>query len=127
MRLAMIDLVRMGASLVRRPLEKGHECVVHDMQPAAIAAVQKEGATGAATLAEMVSKMNKPRAVGVIVPAAVVDSELEQLMPHPDSGQSIWLDGINRQLLRSGILARYIAGQRLARRVSGDRVSNAFG
>jgi 6-phosphogluconate dehydrogenase len=94
MQLAMIGLGRMGASMVRRLLAKGHECVVHDMQPAAIAALQKEGAEGAVTLAEMVSKMNKPRAIWLMVPAAVVDSELEQLMPHLDPGDIV-IDGGN--------------------------------
>ncbi|MGZ5236032.1 MAG: phosphogluconate dehydrogenase (NAD(+)-dependent, decarboxylating) [Caldimonas sp.] len=94
MQLAMIGLGRMGASMVRRLLAKGHECVVHDMQPAAIAALQKEGATGAATLAEMVSKMNQPRAIWLMVPAAVVDSELEQLMPHLEPGDIV-IDGGN--------------------------------
>jgi 6-phosphogluconate dehydrogenase len=94
MQLAMIGLGRMGASMVRRLLAKGHACVVHDVQPAAIAALQKEGATGAATLAEMVSKMNPPRAIWLMVPAAVVDSELEQLMPHLEPGDIV-IDGGN--------------------------------
>ena len=78
----MIGLGRMGANMVRRLLAKGHECVVHDTQPAAIAALQKEGATGAATRAELVSRMTPPRAIWLMVPAGGVDSELENLMPH---------------------------------------------
>ncbi|MDQ6640079.1 MAG: NAD(P)-binding domain-containing protein, partial [Pseudomonadota bacterium] len=94
MQLAMIGLGRMGASMVRRLQAKGHECVVHDMQPAAIAALQKEGATGASTLAEMASKMSRPRAIWLMVPAGVVDGELEQLMPHLDAGDIV-IDGGN--------------------------------
>ena len=52
MQLAMIGLGRMGASMVRRLIAKGHECVAYDMQPAAVAALQKDGAIGAASLAE---------------------------------------------------------------------------
>ena len=94
MQLAMIGLGRMGAGMVRRLLAKGHECVVHDMQPAAIAALQKDGAVGAATLAELAAKMTKPRAIWLMVPAAIVDQELEQLQSHLEAGDIV-IDGGN--------------------------------
>src|SRR6185503_8434773 len=80
--------------MVRRLLAKGHECVVHDMQPAAIAALQKDGAVGAATLAELAAKMTKPRAIWLMVPAAIVDQELEQLQSHLEAGDIV-IDGGN--------------------------------
>ncbi|MBS0339067.1 MAG: decarboxylating 6-phosphogluconate dehydrogenase [Proteobacteria bacterium] len=94
MQLAMIGLGRMGASMVRRLLAKGHECVVYDMQPAAVAALQSNGATGAASLAELAAKMKRPRAVWLMVPAAAVDAGLEQLKPHLDPGDIV-IDGGN--------------------------------
>jgi 6-phosphogluconate dehydrogenase len=94
MQLAMIGLGRMGASMVRRLLAKGHECVVYDVQPEAIAALQKDGATGAATLAELAAKTARPRAVWMMVPAAIVDGELEELLSHLDPGDIV-IDGGN--------------------------------
>jgi len=94
MQLAMIGLGRMGASMVRRLIAKGHECVVHDMQPAAVAALEKEGAIGAASLAELAAKTARPRAIWLMVPAAAVDRELEQLLPHLDPGDIV-IDGGN--------------------------------
>jgi 6-phosphogluconate dehydrogenase len=94
MQLAMIGLGRMGASMVRRLLAKGFECVVHDMQPAAIVALQKEGAIGAATLDDLAAKTARPRAVWLMVPAAAVDAELAQLVPYLDPGDVV-IDGGN--------------------------------
>ncbi len=94
MQLAMIGLGRMGASMVRRLLAKGHECVVYDVQPEAIAALQKDGATGAATLAELAAKTARPRAVWMLVPAASVAGELEELLSHLDPGDIV-IDGGN--------------------------------
>ena len=94
MQLAMIGLGRMGASMVRRLIAKGHECVVHDMQPAAVAALEKEGAIGAASLAELAAKTARPRAIWLMVPAAIVDQALEQLLAHLDPGDIV-IDGGN--------------------------------
>jgi 6-phosphogluconate dehydrogenase len=94
MQLGMIGLGRMGASMVRRLMKNGHQCVVFDMQPAAVGALAKEGAIGAASLAEMAQKMTKPRAIWMMVPAAVVDAELEQLLPHLEAGDIV-IDGGN--------------------------------
>ncbi len=111
MQLGMIGLGRMGASMVRRLLKGGHDCVVYDMHPPAVTALAKDGATGASSLAEMVAKMAKPRAVWLMVPAAVVDAELARLAPllEPgdiviDGGNSYYRDDIRRaaELATSG-------------------------
>ena len=94
MQLGMIGLGRMGASMVRRLLKKGHECVVFDMHGPAVAASQSDGATGATSLADLVAKMTQPRAIWLMVPAAVVDQELAQLAPLLDPGDVV-IDGGN--------------------------------
>jgi 6-phosphogluconate dehydrogenase len=94
MLLGMIGLGRMGASMVRRLISKGHACVVHDTQPAEIARLQGEGAVGAASLAELVSKMARPRSIWMMVPAGVVDRVLDGLVPHLDAGDIV-IDGGN--------------------------------
>ncbi len=94
MQLGMIGLGRMGASMVRRLLKNGHACVVHDVQAAAVAGLEKDGATGAASLRDMVAKMTPPRAIWLMVPAAVVDQELEQLVAHLEPGDIV-IDGGN--------------------------------
>jgi 6-phosphogluconate dehydrogenase len=70
----MIGLGRMGANMVRRLLQGGHECVVFDRSSDAVAALVKEKATGAASLTELVQKLATPRAVWLMVPAAAVDA-----------------------------------------------------
>ncbi|MBC7480738.1 MAG: decarboxylating 6-phosphogluconate dehydrogenase [Rhizobacter sp.] len=94
MQLGMIGLGRMGASMVRRLLKKGHGCVVHDRQPAVVARLQNEGAEGAASLAELVSKMTRPRAIWLMVPAGAVDQALADLVTHLDAGDIV-IDGGN--------------------------------
>ena len=78
MQLGMIGLGRMGANMVRRLMRDGHRCVVYDVNAAAVEALE-EGATGAKSLEEFVAKLEKPRALWLMVPAAIVDSTLEQL------------------------------------------------
>ena len=73
MQLGMIGLGRMGANMVRRLIKAGHQCVVFDMSPKAVAELVKEKATGSASLADFVKKLEKPRAIWLMVPAAVVD------------------------------------------------------
>jgi 6-phosphogluconate dehydrogenase len=94
MQLGMIGLGRMGASMVRRLVRQGHACVVHDLQPAAVAASVRDGATGAASIEELASKLAKPRAIWLMVPAAVVDATLTQLVAHLDPGDIV-IDGGN--------------------------------
>ena len=94
MQLGMIGLGRMGANLVRRLLRDGHKCVAYDVNPEAVKALEAEGAVGASTLEEFVSKLEKPRNVWIMVPAAIVDSTLEKLVPLLDADDAI-IDGGN--------------------------------
>src|SRR5689334_12524599 len=82
MQLGMIGLGRMGANMVRRLLKGGQQCVVFDRSPQAVQALAREKATGAASLADFVQKLQKPRAVWLMVPAAVVDETIADLLPH---------------------------------------------
>jgi 6-phosphogluconate dehydrogenase len=94
MQLGMIGLGRMGANMVRRLINKGHNCVVFDRSPQAVSDLVKEKATGAASLAEFVKKLQKPRAIWLMVPAAVVDKTIADLLPLLDAGD-ILIDGGN--------------------------------
>src|SRR5882724_13350157 len=112
MQLGMIGLGRMGANMVRRLIKGGHECVVFDRSPDAVKDLVKEKAIGAASLAEFVQKLSKPRAVWLMVPAGVVDGSISDLLPllEPgdiliDGGNSYYVDDIRRagELARKGI------------------------
>jgi 6-phosphogluconate dehydrogenase len=84
----------MGANMVRRLINKGHNCVVFDRSPQAVSELAKERAIGSASLAEFVKKLEKPRAIWLMVPAAVVDQTIAELLPHLDAGD-ILIDGGN--------------------------------
>jgi 6-phosphogluconate dehydrogenase len=94
MELGMIGLGRMGANMVRRLIQGGHPCVVFDRSAAAVDQLVKEKATGAASLKEFVSKLTKPRAIWLMVPAAVVDQAIAELSPLLEAGD-ILIDGGN--------------------------------
>ena len=94
MQLGMIGLGRMGGGMVRRLLRGAHTCVVYDRAPEAVAALVKDGATGASSLLEFVKKLEKPRAICLMVPAAVVDSAIDELTPLLESGDTL-IDGGN--------------------------------
>jgi 6-phosphogluconate dehydrogenase len=94
MQLGMIGLGRMGANMVLRLLRDGHRGVVFDRNPEAVEALSKEGATAATSVADLVSKLEAPRAVWLMVPAAVVDSAIDELLPLLDEGDTI-IDGGN--------------------------------
>ena len=103
MQLGMIGLGRMGANMVRRLMRAGHECVVYDAHPEPIQALVKEGAQGARTLDELMQKLKPPRAVWLMVPAAIVDSMLNELVGRLskddtviDGGNSYYIDDIRR-------------------------------
>jgi len=103
MQMGMIGLGRMGANMVRRLLKGGHECVVFDVSQDAIKQLAKEGAVGASSIDDYVKKLKKPRVSWIMVPAAVVEETLEQLMGKfekddiiVDGGNSYYVDDIRR-------------------------------
>jgi 6-phosphogluconate dehydrogenase len=106
MQLGMIGLGRMGANMVRRLGKDGHDCVVYDVHAEAVSALEKEGATGAASLAAFVKALARPRAVWLMEPAGVVDATLADLLPLLeaddvviDGGNSHYHDDIRRAAL----------------------------
>jgi 6-phosphogluconate dehydrogenase len=103
MQIGMIGLGRMGANMVRRLLKGGHHCVVFDMSQKAVEELVSEKAVGSSSLADFVKKLTKPRAVWLMVPAAVVDKSIADLLPQVeaediliDGGNSYYIDDIRR-------------------------------
>jgi len=103
MQLGMIGLGRMGANMVRRLIKAGHTCVVFDRSADAVKQLAAEGAAGATSLDDFLSKLQKPRAIWLMVPAAVVDSSIHDLVPKLskddiliDGGNSYYIDDIRR-------------------------------
>ena len=94
MQLGMIGLGRMGANMVRRLVRNGQTCVVFDRSPNAVDDLVKEKAVGATSLADLVAKLDRPRAIWLMVPAAVVDEMIGELSPLLESGDTI-IDGGN--------------------------------
>jgi 6-phosphogluconate dehydrogenase len=94
MQLGMIGLGRMGANMVRRLLKNGQKCVVFDRSPKSVDDLVKEGAQGASSLADLVKKLERPRAIWLMVPAAVVDQTIGELSPLLENGDTI-IDGGN--------------------------------
>jgi 6-phosphogluconate dehydrogenase len=94
MQLGMIGLGRMGANLVRRLMRDGHRCVAYDRTAAVVKQLESEGADGATSITEFVAKLEQPRAIWIMVPAAVVPSTLDQLRPLLDEGDIV-IDGGN--------------------------------
>ncbi len=94
MQLGMIGLGRMGANMVVRLMKAGHDCLVYDTHPTAVQDLVGKGAKGAASLAEFVQKLAKPRAVWLMLPAAAVDAVLNSVMPLLEPGD-ILIDGGN--------------------------------
>ena len=108
MQLGMIGLGRMGANMVRRLLKGGHECVVYDMSAKAVEDLVRERATGSTSYADFVKKLSKPRAIWLMVPAAVVDQMIADVAPLLEAGD-ILIDGGNSyyvdDIRRAGELA----------------------
>jgi 6-phosphogluconate dehydrogenase len=103
MQLGMIGLGRMGANMVRRLLKAGHRCVVFDRSPRTVDELVQEKAEGSSSLHDLVAKLEKPRAVWLMVPAAVVDETISSLLPALeaddiliDGGNSYYVDDIRR-------------------------------
>src|SRR3984957_1226566 len=112
MQLGMIGLGRMGANMARRLMKGGHQSVVFDMSPKAVNELVQEKATGSSSLLDLVAKLEKPRALWLMVPAAVVDQTIADLLPHLepddiliDGGNSYYVDDIRRakELTEKGI------------------------
>jgi 6-phosphogluconate dehydrogenase len=112
MQLGMIGLGRMGANMVRRLLRKKHQCVVFDRSPAAVKELVKAKAIGASSLAELVKKLKAPRAVWLMVPAAVVDSTIAELAPLLEPGD-ILIDGGNSYYVDDIRRARELASKKI--------------
>ena len=103
MQIGMIGLGRMGANMVRRLLNGGHQCVVFDRSPEVVQELVEEKAVGSSSLADFVKKLTKPRAAWLMVPAAVVDKTIVDLLPNLerddiliDGGNSYYIDDIRR-------------------------------
>jgi len=103
MQLGMIGLGRMGANMVRRLLKGGHQCVVFDRSPKAVKDLARDKAAGVSSLADLVKSLPAPRAIWLMVPAAVVDNSIAELLPHLeandiliDGGNSYYVDDIRR-------------------------------
>src|SRR6266704_5155532 len=94
MQLGMIGLGRMGANIVRRLMRDGHHCVVYNKTPARVQQLEGEGATGAASLADFVAKLEKPRTAWLMLPAAVTGSTLDELAELLEPGDAV-IDGGN--------------------------------
>jgi 6-phosphogluconate dehydrogenase len=104
MQLGMIGLGRMGANMVRRLIHGGHECVVFDMNRESVSQLAGQGAAGSDSLDDFIKKLRAPRAIWLMVPAAVVDATLGQLVPRLqkgdiviDGGNSYYIDDIRRE------------------------------
>ena len=112
MQLGMIGLGRMGSNMVRRLLNKGHNCVVFDMSPKVVSELVKEKAVGAVSLIELVQKLDKPRAIWLMVPAAVVDKTIADLLPHLEAGD-ILIDGGNSYYIDDIRRAKELAARKV--------------
>jgi 6-phosphogluconate dehydrogenase len=112
MQLGMIGLGRMGANMVRRLLKGGHQCVVFDRSPKAVNELVQEKAVGASSLQDLISKLEKPRAIWLMVPAAVVDQSIADLLPHLEAGD-ILIDGGNSYYVDDIRRAKELAAKRI--------------
>jgi 6-phosphogluconate dehydrogenase len=115
MQLGMIGLGRMGSNMVRRLLKGGHRCVVFDMSPAAVNELARESAVASRSLHDLVAALEKPRAIWLMVPAAVVEKTIADLLPHLepddiliDGGNSYYVDDIRRAKELAGKSIHYV-------------------
>jgi 6-phosphogluconate dehydrogenase len=112
MQLGMIGLGRMGANMVRRLIKHGHSCVVFDRSQQAINELVKEKANGAGSLGDLVKQLSKPRAVWLMVPAAVVDETIAELLPNLEAGD-ILIDGGNSYYIDDIRRAKELAARKI--------------
>jgi 6-phosphogluconate dehydrogenase len=112
MELGMVGLGRMGANMARRLIRNGHRCLVFDKSPKAVAQLVEERAVGAASWAELVKKLDKPRVIWLMVPAAAVDETIATLAPQLDAGD-ILIDGGNSYYVDDIRRAKELAAKRI--------------
>jgi 6-phosphogluconate dehydrogenase len=112
MQLGMIGLGRMGANMVRRLLKGGHQCVVFDRSPNVVKELAAEKAIGASSFADLVKKLEKPRAVWLMIPAAVVDSTIAEIVPFLEAGDAL-IDGGNSYYVDDIRRAKGLAAKRI--------------
>jgi len=112
MQLGMVGLGRMGANMVRRLIHKGHSCVVFDRSSQAVSELVTDKATGAPSLAALAKQLAKPRAVWLMVPAAVVDETINELLPHLEAGD-ILIDGGNSYYIDDIRRAKELASRKI--------------
>ncbi len=112
MQLGMIGLGRMGANMVRRFLRQQHQCVVFDRSAAAVQELVKEKAAGAASPADLVKQLATPRTIWLMVPAAVVDNAIAELLPHLEAGDTI-IDGGNSYYIDDIRRAKELAAKKI--------------
>jgi 6-phosphogluconate dehydrogenase len=115
MQIGMIGLGRMGGDMVRRLLKGGQECVVFDLNVVSVEALEHDGAKGAQSVEELIAKLVKPRVIWLMVPAAIVDSMIDAIVPLLgqgdtviDGGNSYYLDDIRRSLQMQAHGIRYL-------------------
>ena len=110
MQLGMIGLGRMGSNLVRRLMRDGHHCVAYDVNADAVGALEAEGVEGAASLEALVAALAAPRAIWLMLPAAVTDATIRELVPLLEAGD-VLIDGGNSyyrdDLVRAAALAEH--------------------
>jgi 6-phosphogluconate dehydrogenase len=112
MQLGMVGLGRMGANMVRRLVRGGHQCVVFDMSRKAVEELVEEKAVGAADLRDLVKKLEKPRAIWLMVPAAVVEKTISDLVPYLEPGDTL-IDGGNSYYVDDIRRAKELASKKL--------------
>src|SRR5262245_62034834 len=112
MQIGMIGLGRMGANMTRRLLKGGHQCVVFDRSPQVVHELVEDRAVGSSSLADFAQKLTKPRAVWLMVPAAVVDKTIADLLPHLEA-EDILIDGGNSYYVDDIRRAKELAARRI--------------
>ena len=113
MQIGMIGLGRMGANMVRRLLRGGQQCVVFDRSPKVVEELAREKAIAASSLVDLVKNLEKPRAVWLMVPAAVVDTMIADLLPHLEA-EDILIDGGNSYYVDDIRRAKELSAKRIA-------------
>jgi len=112
MQLGMIGLGRMGANMVRRLIKGGHQCVVYDRTPKVVNELVQDKAVGTSSLEDFANKLQKPRAIWLMVPAAVVDQTIASLLPYLEAGD-ILIDGGNSYYVDDLRRAKELAAKKI--------------